>query len=307
MPEVLCLVSVTDQSCTLYIHACIVCITIPCNIIGVSSVLTSSDDPPLLNDQHVQSGFCTRLLLNLLKREDTKEAHIRLLLMEIPIDSDSPPFNGSKIEVSVLLKRKFISRRILDFLFDCGMKAKQNDLTMAVEMLTGDNFSTLEMICAHFDGNLQEAFEVTCPVAVKHKKIKFVHYFLKKGCKLPCSSQELLTLALQKNSADIAESLLSFCTLSEVDIGSMMNTNLVNHPQLLSKMIDGGASPSGLGKKKPLAEAQQLTYLSKPKRNDLICLLLKKGSDCSHLCLSSKHSTTPLHIATAIALDAGRQ
>ena len=226
--------------------------------------------------------------------------------MEIPIDSDSPPFNGSKIELSVLLKRKFISRRILGFLFDCGMKAKQTDLTMALEMLTGDNCSTLEMICTHFDGNLQEALEVTCPVAVKHRKIKFVHYFLKMGCKLPCSSQELLTLALQKNSADIAESLLSFCTLLEVDIGLMIDTNLVNYPQLPSKMVDGGASPSRLGKKPPV-KAQQLTYLSKPKQNDLIFLLLKKGSDCSHLCLSSKHSTTPLHVATAIALDAGRQ
>ena len=259
-----------------------------------------------MNDSHVRSGFCTKLLLSLLKREDTKDSHVRFLVMELPIHSTELPFDGSKIDVSVLLKRKFTDKRVLKFLFECGMKAGQNDIKLAVETLTGDSTATLDVVCAHFNGDLLEALELVCPIAMKVKKIRFVLYLLKKGCKLPCTSQEVLTLALQKNTADTAESLLPLCALSEVDLGQLMSTNLANHPQLLSKMIDGGVNPNGLGKKKPLAEVQQLTYLGFPKRMDLTCLLLIKGCDCNQLCVAAKHLTTPLHVATTIGLEAGK-
>lgn len=258
-----------------------------------------------MNDKHVQNGFCTELLLNLLKHVEANETHVKVLITEMPIDSTKLPFDGSKVKMSVLFKRKFTHKKILEFLFLCGMKVEESDIRLAVETLAGDT-STLDTVCAHFNGNLLEALEVVCPIAVELKKIRFVHYFLKKGCKLPCTSQEVLTLALQKNNADIAESLLPFCTLSEVDLGKLMSTNLVNHHQLMLKMIDGGVNPNGLGKLNPLAELQRLTNLTITKRIDLICFLLAKGCDCAHLCAGSKCLTTPVHVATKIGLEAGK-
>ena len=259
----------------------------------------------LLNEVHVRSGFCTKLLLNLLKRDESKENHIQLLLMNMPINSTEPPFDGSKVNVSALLKKKCTNAKMLDLLFDCGMKCELVDIALATETLPGDSVSTLNTLCARFEGKPSDAFETIGPIAVNHKKLKFVLFALKQGCALPCTSQELLTSALQKNTA-MAESFLPFCNLSEVDLGLLMSTHLVNHSQLLSKMIDKGMDPNGLREMKPLNEAQQLTQLSTIKRMDLICLLLQKGSDCQHLCLGSKCQTTPIHIATSICLNAGK-
>ena len=223
----------------------------------------------------------------------------------MPIRSSGKRFDGSKIELAMLLKRKFTNKRILEILFECGMKATTADLQLALETISGDVIPSIELLCANIDGNVHDALESLCLIAFQLKKIKVVLHLLKKGYVLPCSSQELLMVALQKKSPDIAESLLSFCNLSEVDIGPLMSNSLANYPQLLSKMIDGGANPSGLGDKKPLAEVQ-LTTLSLSKKMDLMCLLLNRGSDCNHLCHTAQHHTTPIHEATLIALSSGK-
>ena len=224
----------------------------------------------------------------------------------MPIGCSGKHFDGSKIELAMLLKRKFTNKRILEILFECGMKTTTADLQLALETISGDVIPTIELLCANMGSSVHDALESLCPIAFRLKKVKLVLHLLKKGYSLPCSSQELLMVTLQKNSPDIAESLLSFCNLSEIDIGPLMTNNLANYSQLLSKMIDSGANPSGLGDKKPLAEVKQLSTLSLSKRMDLMCLLLNKGSDCNHLCHAAQHRTTPIHEATHIALSAGK-
>lgn len=260
----------------------------------------------VMNERHVKSGFCTELLLNLLKRPDVKEMHVKFLVTEMPIRSTQPYFDGSKVDISVLIRRKFAHRKTLEVLFQCGMKVKQKDLEVATEALATISMSIIDDMCTHFDGDPLEALKIVFQSAMKLKRIKLVHHVLKKGCKLQCTSQEILTLAIQKDSADIAESLLPSCTLSEVDLGQLMNTKLVNHPQLIIKMIDAGVNPNGLGKQRPLVEVQQLTGLSINRRMDLISLLLEKGCDCADLCAGSKIPTTPVHVATSIGLEAGK-
>ena len=257
-----------------------------------------------MTSTHVKSGFSTELLLNLLKQKGTKDSHMKCLVTEMPIDSAKPHFDGSKVSISVLFKKKITDKRILESLFKCGMKVEEGDLKPAIETLAAENTHMLDVVCTHYKGN-REALNAVCPIAMELRKIRFVLYLLKKGCELPCTSQEILTLALQKNGADVAESLLPFCTLSEVDLGQLMNkcAHLANHHQLIVKMIDKGVNPNGLDKWRPLAEAQQLTNPN--KRMDLICHLLEKGSDCSYLCQGVKYDTTPVHVATRMGLEAG--
>ena len=266
------------------------------------SPIQNTKRDPLMISKHVKNGFSTKLLLNLLKHQKTKVAHVKVLL-EMPIHGEKPHFDGSKVALSMLFQRKLADGKILKPLFKCGMTVQESDMKLAIETLAGDRVTTLDILCTYFNGDLN----AVCPIALKLKKIKFVLCLLKRprGCELPCTSQEVLTLALQKNYLDIAESLLPFCKLAEVDLGKLMHTckNLVNHPQLIVKMIDGGMNPNGLGKHKPLVEVHQLTSLG--KKVDLICLLLEKGCDCTQLCIGSEYPTTPIHIATTIGLEAG--
>lgn len=257
-----------------------------------------------MSQEHVKSGFCTNLLLHLLKHENAKSTHVRILF-EIPIHAKKPHFDGKMVDVSVLIKKKLIDEKSINYLFQCGMKVEENDIKLAVETLPGDFTSVLDALCKHYKGDLSSIVNVLCPIAMTAKKIRFVLFLLKKGCKLPCSPQEALTLALQKDLPAVAESLLSFCTLSEVDLGQLMSTckNLVNYQQLIVKMIDGGMNPNGLGIQKPLTEVLAVPNIK--KKMELLSLLITKGCDCTQLCSRSTYPTTPVHVATEIGLEAG--
>ena len=258
-----------------------------------------------MNAKHVKSGFTTDLLLSLLRHEKTKDAHVKVLL-EIPIHGATPPcFNGKRVAVSMLIRKKIVHGKILSALFDCGMTAKEADMKLAVDTLAGDSgTATFEILCSHVQEDV--SLDGVCQVALNNKKVRFILCLVRKGCKLPCTSQEVLALALEKNLSDIAESLLPFCTLPEVDLGGLMSTNkeLMNHHQLIVKMIDGGVDPCGLGAKKPLAEAMKMTNVN--KKVDLVCVLLRKGCNCNQLCIAYEYSTTPVHVAVTIGVEAGK-
>ena len=294
-----------ERHCTIYFYwACHVHVYTPLFSHIETSVIQSTKQEPLMGCEHVKSGFCTELLLNLLNHKNAKPTHVRILL-EIPIHAPKPHFDGTKVAVSLLIKKKLVDDKILNYLFQCGMNVEESDIKLVVATLSGDSTSVLDVLCKHFKGDLPSILGVVCPIAMKTKKIRLVLCLLKKGCKLPCTSQEALTLALQKDFPDIAESLLPFCRLSEVDLGQLMSTctNLVNYQQLIVKMIDGGMNPSGLGEQKPLAEVLKVSNIG--KKVELICLLLRRGCDCTQLCSTSKFPTTPVHVATTIGLEAG--
>ena len=272
---------------------------------GLSPLLKDRKQEPLMNRKHVKSGFCTDLLLSLLKHEKTKEPHMKVLL-EIPIHRASPPlFDGSRVSVSMLIKKKITHSKILNSLFDCGMSVGEGDLRLAVETLAGENgTATLEILCSQVQGDVP--LDRVCRVAMKSKKVRFVLCLVRKHCSLPCSSQEVLALALEKNLAEVAESLLPFCTLPEVDLGQLMSTcgGLVNHVQLVVKMIDGGVNPGGLGTNAPMAEVLKMTNVA--KKVDLVCVLLRKGCHCDQLCAASECPTTPVHVAVSLGVEAGK-
>ena len=260
-----------------------------------------------MDNKHVRSGFTTNLLLELLRHDRVKEAHVKLLLLDIPIHhANKPHFDGSRVSLSVLLKRRITHSKILNALLESGMKVRETDVRLAVEDLAGDTggATTLDLLCSRLkDATLNSV----CEAAMGHKKVRFVLCLLRKGCTLPCTSQEILTLALEKNSADVAESLLPFCSLPEVDLGRLMNTrrDLGNHRSLVVKMIDGGVNPGGLGDYRPLAEVLKMT-VTVGKKVELMCVLLERGCDCNQMCGASEWTTTPVHVAVTIGVDAGK-
>ena len=92
-----------------------------------------------------------------------------------------------------------------------------------------------------------------------------------------------------------------------VDLGALVNTDLVKHPELIKQLIDAGVNPNGCSESEnhPLAEIMKLTHLSPKERIKLLCLFLENGADCSYLCHGSQYKTTPVHVATRLALEAG--
>ena len=231
---------------------------------------------------------------------------MKLLLFEIPIHSKGKsPFDGSQVPLSMLISKKVTNSKIVKALLDTGMTVDEADVKQVIETTAGDGGSTatLDLLCSRLE---DVSLDKICQMAVASKKARFVLCLLKKGCSLPCSSQEILALALEKNLPDVAESLLPHCTLTEVDLGQLMSDHreLGNHKSLVVKMVDGGVNPGGLSGKKPLVEVLKMD-VSSGKKVELLCVLIEKGCDCAQLCAAYEWTTTPIHVAVTIGIDAG--
>ena len=91
-----------------------------------------------------------------------------------------------------------------------------------------------------------------------------------------------------------------------IDPSSLIKLNIVNYPELIKMMIDTGLNPNGQGRKTPIAVVLGMQYLMMSKKIELLHLLVENGEECSHLCHVGKSSTTPLHVATELALQSGK-
>lgn len=134
---------------------------------------------PILTDNDVQSGFCTRLLQELLSRPETKQNHLQFLVLQMYINSFKPPFDASCVALSEILKRRFTNEKLLVRLFELGMRIKDTDIEIAVEVLPNRNASvkTLELILSEY-GKLT-SLKSLCEVAKRSGNTRLVSYLAK--------------------------------------------------------------------------------------------------------------------------------
>ena len=95
--------------------------------------------------------------------------------------------------------------------------------------------------------------------------------------------------------------------MDKLDLATLMESNIVNCPELIRVLVETGLSPNGRGRKTPISVVMGLPATSWSKKITLLCLLLDIGEDCNHLSHTGKSSTTPLHVATEVALQSGRR
>ena len=258
--------------------------------------------PQLLAQIETQSSdFCTKLLKEILLRQETKPVHLLLIVKH------APRIDGSKIELFRILKQQFIAsdvrlKDIFTKLFNMGMTAKGKDVEVAAKLLPTSYISIFDLILSNCSSVEAVDLNPACKAAMQEKKIKFVACLIKCGAEPPREPVKLFSQALKENDIDTARLFLTRSHKhDELDLGSLIaSTEIAHHPSLIEDLLELGMSPNGTGKHKPLAEIRKLRHLTSQKRTNLICLLLDKGANCNHLC--STHDTTPLHVATEIAV-----
>lgn len=215
-------------------------------------------------------------------------------------------FDASQIELVALLKKSVNDKKLIEKLLEFGMRSTQQSIIVAVELLPASGVDTLRLIVSKCADTNSDILDQTCLKAYSTRKVQFVSCLIEHGAKSPAEPTELLLLTLKQKNFELALSLLKARdnVPGEVDLGELITcTELINNPKIIAKLVEAGVSPNGRGKK-PIAEVLKLSYLSPQKQIELICLLLEKG-DCSQLCHVSKQRTTPLHVATELALKAG--
>ena len=258
--------------------------------------------PPVVTESDVKSGFCVKLFRQILSREDVQLKHLDFLIFQL-FDRITAPFNASSIKLSQLLEKSIVGMKFLRRMFELGMIANAEDVEMAVRILPDSSVGTLELIVSKQSeaGNLDLLLEA----AVKARKMRFIAWLIEHGTKTPDELAVFLTQALDQKDFDTAKVFLkasTTITCKNIDLGIHIAAGLTD-PDLIERLIDAGADPSG-NVKKTLVEVLKIVNLPAKKQIDLVCLFLMKGADCNHLSLVRK-TTTPLHVATELALEAG--
>ena len=217
----------------------------------------------------VASGFSVQLFNELLSREDTKTKHLKFLVFEI-----ISVFNASSIALSQLLRKSIVSKKFLRKMFELGMVANDEDVKVAVETLPDTRLDILELIISKW-GKAADGFDHLLS-AMERKKINLAASLIKHGAKTTDElAADLLTQAIDQKDFHTAKVFLE--ASGNITCGNV---------------------------KKTLVEVVKAKLPSKNKV-DLVCLLLMKGADCNLLSLVRTRTTTPLHVATELALEAG--
>ncbi len=197
--------------------------------------------------------------------------------------------------------------KLLETMITSGVLIDEKAIELAVKTMPDTNTKIFSLIVSKWNkvGSLSAPLEA----AIGADKINFVTCLLEHGAATPNRGiAKLLLGTLQREEFRAAESLLNVAGKihsDNIDLSLFIARGIINHPSLIMKLIKAGVNPNGLGKTKTLAQVLQRNYLATAKQVDTICLLLENGADCKYLCDASETETTPLRVATELALSAG--
>ena len=237
----------------------------------------------------------------MLGRENCKEPVLKFLML---YSWETLPVDCSKVVVKTLLVDiKVKDGKLLSRFLDCGAPVAQSDIQSAIRSLSSDNIEVFKVLlskCEKVDLNklCYEAFEMNKPA--------FALHFIEQGAKLSGDVHKLLLKLLKQKNFDGAKALLKFFTeemLTNLDLASLLETDLVHNHEMIEMLIKLGLNPNG--KKPPISTVMNLPYLSVKDQIGVICLLIRCGANCNQLCKSARGNAGPVHVATELALRSG--
>ncbi len=262
--------------------------------------------PPILCGKDGKpGGFCSTLFLELLSRTEAKVTHLEYLVCDL-FPKLKVQFDASEVPLTKVLGLP-LSTKLLDAMLDCKVSVDGKAIELAVDKMSNTHTKILSKIFSKWnkEGNLSAALDA----AIRANKIKIVACLLEHGAETPNHRvDDLLLAALKKEEFSVVETLLNVAAAipcHRIDLGALITNGVINHPNLLEKLIQAGVNPNGLGRTKTLTEVLRLDYLPTAKQVNTVCLLLANGADCKYLCDASPLVTTPLHVATDLAIRAG--
>lgn len=144
-----------------------------------------------------------------------------------------------------------------------------------------------------------------CTEAFRLKKLPFILDLMKEGTTPPGDSVEMLFQeALRLKDFEGAKIVLLYFAeekIAKLDLSTLLASNLVLNVELIEILINKGVrikNSIGVVMNMKLPPKDQI---------DVIALLLDHGAECSELSWNYRGITTPLHVATELALESGKQ
>ena len=252
--------------------------------------------------------FCVEVLMEILSRSDCKQSHLEFLITNMWKEKK---IDVSKVTLKQLIVEKCITSAILLQRFlELGLSLKKDEIMMAMNCLQHNQLHLFKFIAANSNPQYLEEIYHATTMSANHRT--FMLMFIELGFKVPLRHVEELLISMLKaegycGALDLAEKFTK-ASMDKVDLTCLLKTDIVNYPQVVKVLLDSGVDPNrSSGRNTPIA-----TVMGKDidwsKKIELVCLLLDNKEHCSHLShTGSKYSTTPLHVATEVALISGRK
>ena len=254
------------------------------------------------------------MLIEILTRPESNQVHLEFLIGEV-WNNKELDVSASKVSFQQLIAQKSIRDiSLLKTFLKLGLPLLKDDIvvTVAVNELPIEQLQVFKDLVFKLEYS-QEYLDYLCEVAVSAKKAPFVVVFVQLGASLPSVHGDLITnlliTVLKRKDYDGAKALIEKFTEAisdDIDLAFLMDSNIVNRPELIKMLIRTGLNPNGSGRRTPIAVVMSKQHLTMSKKIELISLLLESGEDCSHLHQTSKSFSTPLHVATELALQSGK-
>lgn len=259
------------------------------------------------NIKDMPVDFCGEVLTEILYRSDCKQSHLEFLITNVWKEKN---VNVSKVTLKQLIVEKRITSAILLQRFlELGLSMKKDEIMMVMNCLQHNQLHLFKLIAAH--SNPQYLEECYHAVTMSANRMTFMLIFLELGLKVPPRHAEELLISMLKTDSycgalDLAKKYTKG-SMEEVDLNCLLKTDIVNYPQLIKVLLDGGVDPNrSSGRNTPIATVMGRD-IDWSKKIEVVCLLLDNKEHCSHLShTGSKYSTTPLHVATEVALRSGK-
>ena len=256
------------------------------------------------------------MLIEMLFRPESKTEHLEFLIGEVWKDKHLD-ISASKISIKQLIDKK--SERFIETCLKLGMPLTKEDIAVAIRKLPTmeQHVQLFKRLTLKLEYS-QEDLDFLCKEAISVRKIPFIITIIQLGASLPSTGiyvttiKDTLKTVLEQNYFYGARALIGKFTEAIAkcfDLVSLMDSNIVKYPELIKLLIEKGLNPNSRtrGRKTSIGVVMSNQHLEWPRRIGIVCLLLKNGEDCYHLSLTSESATTPLHVATEKALEAGNQ
>lgn len=260
---------------------------------------------------------CNKMMIEILARPESREIHLKYLLQEV-WNEKKLDISSSRVSFQQLIRQKSIrDTDLLDICLRFGLPLLKDDIDVAIKELPVKLCQFFKDLVNKLEYS-QEELNSLCETAVNENKAPFVITFVQLGASLPstCAQgntiRDILLKTLKDKDIDGAKALIQKFTkpiASNLELSSLLASRIGDDPIMISMLLDAGLDPNGGDRKTPtpIAAVMNKGHLKLSKRAHIVCLLLEKGEDCSHLQQTSKSSTTPLHVATEIALKTGKK
>lgn len=141
---------------------------------------------PHIHEEDVVSGLSTKLLRQVVDKENVNEALLKYVVFRLPQASVKKPYDATGVDLIRILS-KSTDYRLIEQLLELGMQLKPSQLEATVLFIPNEHIYTFELLlrCAVKNKFKRKVFNAACLKAMDMLKVDFITLLISFGATPP--------------------------------------------------------------------------------------------------------------------------